>query len=81
MDHVGAQPGAPLTLRVYPGGHGAFTLYQDAGSGTGYQKGQYSLTTVTTAPGAGAGVRACHDSRSADPGWPEPDGASTVVIS
>jgi hypothetical protein len=48
MDHVGADPGAPLTLRVYPGGHGTFTLYQDAGSGTGYEKGQYSLTQVST---------------------------------
>jgi hypothetical protein len=48
MDHVGADPSAPATLRVYPG-TGRFTLYQDAGTGTGYQKGQYSLTTITTA--------------------------------
>ena len=46
MDHVGAQPDAPLTLRVYPGGPGRFTLYQDAGSGTGYEKGQASLTSI-----------------------------------
>jgi alpha-glucosidase (family GH31 glycosyl hydrolase) len=46
MDHVGADPGAPLTLRVYAGAAAAFSLYQDAGSGTGYEKGQYSLTSV-----------------------------------
>ena len=54
MDHVGADPGAPLTLRVYAGAAAAFSLYQDAGSGTGYEKGQYSLTSVGTTP-AGAG--------------------------
>lgn len=48
MDHIGADPSAPLTLRVYPGRHGTFTLYQDAGSGTGYEKGQYSLTRIST---------------------------------
>jgi hypothetical protein len=60
MDHVGAQPSAPLTLRVYPGAPGGFTLYQDAGSGTGYQKGQYSLTSITTGSGSRwSGVRSC----------------------
>jgi len=48
MDHVGANPTAPTTLRVYPGQDGRFTLYQDAGSGTGYERGQFSLTTVTS---------------------------------
>jgi hypothetical protein len=48
MEHVGADPAAPTTLRVYPGADGRFTFYQDAGTGTGYQRGQYSLTSVTT---------------------------------
>lgn len=48
LDHIGADPSAPLILRVYPGGHNTFTLYQDAGSGTGYEKGQYILTRIRT---------------------------------
>ncbi len=66
MDHVGARPGAPVTLRVYPGGSSTFTVYQDAGSGTGYEKGQYSLTSIATGPGAQAAGRSCQAS---------PDGA------
>ena len=63
MDHIGARPNAPLTLRVYPGRSGAFTLYQDAGSGTGYKKGQYSLTSITSGPGSGAGAGECRASQ------------------
>ncbi|MBV9857788.1 MAG: DUF5110 domain-containing protein, partial [Streptosporangiaceae bacterium] len=54
MDHVGADPNAPLTLRVYPGAAGRFSLYQDAGSGTGYEKGQSSLTSISTTASAHA---------------------------
>ena len=46
-----ASPAPRSTLRVYPGRTGTFTLYQDAGSGTGYQKGQYSLTPISTRHG------------------------------
>jgi Domain of unknown function (DUF5110) len=41
-------------LHVYAGGSGRFTLYDDAGSGQGYTKGQYSDTVLanrTTATG------------------------------
>ena len=54
MSHVGADPSAPLTLRVYPGAAAGFTLYQDAGSGTGYAKGQFSLTSINTSQSAHA---------------------------
>ena len=86
MDHVGAQPDAPLTLRVYPGEPGRFTLYQDAGSGTGYEKGQASLTSITTGPGTSASARSCPATgTSAGPGPASagPGGraaAATVVI-
>jgi alpha-D-xyloside xylohydrolase len=33
----------PLELRVYPGANGAFALYDDAGDGYGYERGEYSL--------------------------------------
>ena len=48
MEHVGADPSAPTTLRVYPGAPGSFSLYQDAGSGNGYQHGQDSHTPIRT---------------------------------
>ncbi len=48
MSHVGARPDAPTTLRVYPGARGSFSLYQDAGTGTGYLHGQASHTPIST---------------------------------
>ena len=51
MEHVGADPTAPTTLRVYPGATGAFSLYQDAGSGNGYKHSQDSHTAITTSTG------------------------------
>jgi hypothetical protein len=68
MDHVGADPGAPLTLRVYPGGAGTFTLYQDAGSGTGYQKGQDSLTRIATSSHGAVSTVSIGASRGSYPG-------------
>ena len=61
---------APLTLRVYPGASPAsFTLYQDAGSGTGYMKGQSSLTSITINP---APTRARSPPGAAAPAQPGP---------
>jgi hypothetical protein len=55
MSHVGGRPDAPTILRVYPGAPGQFSLYQDAGTGTGYERGQYSLTSIGTWASAGRG--------------------------
>jgi uncharacterized repeat protein (TIGR01451 family) len=46
MEHVGAVPVDPLTLRVFPG-EGEFTLYEDAGSGLGYEQGQSAQTPIS----------------------------------
>ncbi len=32
-----------ITLHIYPGADGAFTMYEDAGDGYAYEKGEYSL--------------------------------------
>jgi alpha-D-xyloside xylohydrolase len=40
-------PDDPLELRVYPGADGAFTLYEDAGDGYGYERGQSSRIPLT----------------------------------
>lgn len=47
QSHVNADPSAPLTLKVYSGASGDFTLYSDAGEGTGYAKGQFALTPIS----------------------------------
>jgi alpha-D-xyloside xylohydrolase len=36
----------PIELRVYPGADGTFVLYDDAGEGFGYEKGEYSLVKL-----------------------------------
>jgi hypothetical protein len=66
-DHAAADPSAPATLRVYPG-DGRFTLYADAGAGTGYQHGQSSLTTVTTASRGGVTAVSIGPARGGYPG-------------
>ena len=55
MSHVGARPDAPTIVRVYPGADGSFSLYQDSGTGTGYQHGEYSLTPIDTSSSPGRG--------------------------
>ena len=37
----------PIDYRVFPGADASFTLYEDAGDGYGYEKGEYKLTQVT----------------------------------
>ena len=48
MEHVGAAPVDPLTVKVFAGDNGQFNLYQDAGTGLGYQAGQFSVTPIST---------------------------------
>jgi hypothetical protein len=43
-----------MTLHVFPGSSGAFTLYADSGTGLGYTKGQFTETPISDAVGAGS---------------------------
>lgn len=47
--HTDAQAGLPITLRVFPGGPGELSLYEDAGDGYGYQRGERALTIIRQA--------------------------------
>ena len=38
-----AEPENPMDIRIYPGRDASFQLYEDAGSGYGYQHGEYSI--------------------------------------
>jgi len=50
--HASTADSAALTLRVFAGGNGHYTMYDDAGQGLGYTTGQYTDTPVTYAGGA-----------------------------
>jgi alpha-D-xyloside xylohydrolase len=42
LQYTGEKPADPITLRVYAGADGTFTLYEDDGLGYGYEKGAFS---------------------------------------
>jgi hypothetical protein len=44
--HAQTAGSAPLTLRVFAGASGQYTMYDDAGTGLGYEHGQYTDTPV-----------------------------------
>ncbi len=46
LQHTGQQSSEPLELRIYPGADGTFTLYDDAGEGYHYEKGEYALVPL-----------------------------------
>jgi alpha-D-xyloside xylohydrolase len=46
IQHSGEQPGAPITLNVYTGANGVFSLYEDDGVSLRYQKGAYSRIPI-----------------------------------
>lgn len=41
--YADAPPDGPIEIRVYPGADGTFALYDDAGDGFDYTRGEYSL--------------------------------------
>lgn len=43
VQYVGERPWDDLAVTVYPGADGAFTLYEDAGDGYGYERGERTL--------------------------------------
>ncbi len=46
MQYVDADPDAVCEVRIYAGADGRFTLYNDAGDGYGYEKGEYTAVTI-----------------------------------
>jgi len=45
---------APITLQVHAGANGSFSLYDDAGTGLGYESGQSTQTPISYAENASA---------------------------
>ena len=48
-------PASSLTITAYAGSSGSFSVYDDAGTGRGYTKGQSTETLITTSSSAPAG--------------------------
>jgi alpha-D-xyloside xylohydrolase len=46
IEYTGEKPDAPITLLVYTGADGAFTLYEDEGANMDYQHGAYSTIPI-----------------------------------
>jgi hypothetical protein len=62
---------APITLHVVDGGNGSFSMYDDAGTGLGYQKGQSTETPITsTATGRNVTSVTIGAARGSYPGEP-----------
>jgi alpha-D-xyloside xylohydrolase len=47
LQYTSEKPADPLEIRVYPGANASFTLYEDAGDGYGYEKGERATITFT----------------------------------
>lgn len=47
LQHTGEKSSEPLELRIYPGADGTFTLYDAAGDGYNYEKGEYALVPLS----------------------------------
>jgi alpha-glucosidase (family GH31 glycosyl hydrolase) len=61
---------APLTLRVFAGRSGQYTMYDDAGTGLGYQHGQYSDTPISYRSGTGTSTLVIGPAHGSYPGAP-----------
>jgi alpha-glucosidase (family GH31 glycosyl hydrolase) len=61
---------APLTLRVFAGASGSYTMYDDAGQGLGYTHGQYSDTPISYSSGASTSTVTIGPARGSYPGEP-----------
>jgi hypothetical protein len=46
-----------IDIKVYAGSSGSFDLYDDSGTGLGYENGQYTETGITDSVGTGTGSR------------------------
>lgn len=47
IQYASEKPEAPITLYVYAGQNGSYTLYEDEGTNYNYEQGQYSLIPIS----------------------------------
>ena len=56
MQHTRERPSDPITVRVYAGPRAEFTLYEDDGLSYDYEKGMFTLTTLSCEASGGRAV-------------------------
>ncbi|WP_329741356.1 TIM-barrel domain-containing protein [Dyella sp. A6] len=91
IQYTGEKPDAPITLLVYTGADGHFSLYEDAGTTYGYEQGHYSRVpfsydnatdtlTIGARQGDGTGAPATREFivRRIDGRHPDPAAAATA---
>ena len=61
---------APLTLRVFDGASGQYSMYDDAGQGLGYQQGQFATTPISYTDNGAASSVVIGPASSGYPGAP-----------
>ena len=85
VQYTSERPWDYLKIAVYPGADGHFTLYEDAGDGYEYEKGEYSTIDLTWDDAAGTlTIGPCQGSfpgmlQERDFTVTLPDGASATV--
>ncbi|MBK7404872.1 MAG: DUF5110 domain-containing protein [Phycisphaerales bacterium] len=79
MQHVGERALDPLTLVIHPDEHGRASglLYEDAGDGFGYERGEFRLTRYEATVHHG---RIALDSSVVEGGWGPREGAVRTVV-
>ena len=68
--HASTAGSAALTLRVFSGASGRYTMYDDAGQGLGYTRGQYTDTPVTYTSGSASSTVVIGPAHGSYPGAP-----------
>jgi alpha-D-xyloside xylohydrolase len=46
IEYATQDPGGPVELRIYRGADGSFNLYEDAGDGYAYEKGEHTVIPI-----------------------------------
>jgi alpha-D-xyloside xylohydrolase len=46
IEYATQDPDGPIELRIYRGGDGSFNLYEDAGDGYAYEKGEHTVIPI-----------------------------------
>lgn len=75
--HAQTAGSAPLTLRVFAGASGQYTMYDDAGTGLGYSRGQYTDTPIRYVSQPGSSSVVIGAARGSYPGEP---GSRTYTV-
>jgi alpha-D-xyloside xylohydrolase len=87
IQHTGEAKGAPVTLNVYTGADGSFSLYEDDGTSRQYLHGQYSriplkwddrTNTLTIGGRAGSGYNGMATKREINIRWMRPGSPRTL---